>query len=81
MSAIPPLSGDKQTSGEQAKNDASDPKRSFRRHGAHAVAIASGLTLSRAVGDELQTTLHEIIEQSASRLRVQATSSYPATQG
>jgi len=29
MSAISPLIGDKQTSGDEAKNDASDPKQSF----------------------------------------------------
>jgi hypothetical protein len=33
MSAIPPLSGDKQTSGEQAKNDANDAV-----DGAHSAA-------------------------------------------
>jgi hypothetical protein len=39
--------------------------RTFRRHGAHEVAIASHAHTLRAGGDELQMTLHEIIDQSA----------------
>src|SRR6266404_7723167 len=54
--------------------------RTFRRHGTHAVAIASEPHTLRAGADELQMTLHEIIDQSASSLGLQATSSYPATQ-
>jgi hypothetical protein len=60
--------------------DGVDPRRTFRRHGAHAVAIASHPHILRAGGDELQMTLDEIIDQSASSRGVQATSSYPATQ-
>jgi hypothetical protein len=44
------------------------------------VAIASDPHTLRAGGDELQMILHEIIDQSASSLEVQATSSYPAAQ-
>lgn len=42
------------------------PIRTFRPHGLHAVAIA--FHPLRAGGDELQMTLGEIIDQSASRL-------------
>jgi hypothetical protein len=52
-----------------------DTKRSFRRLRAHAVAIASDPHILRAVGDEVQMRLHQIIEQSASRPGVQATNS------
>ena len=57
-----------------------DPSQTFRRHRAHAVAIASHPHTLRAGGDELQMTLDEIIDQSASSLGVQAASSCPATQ-
>jgi hypothetical protein len=40
--------------GNAAGRVANDPKRSFRWHGAHAVAIASDPHTLRAVGDELQ---------------------------
>jgi hypothetical protein len=36
MSAIPPLSGNKQTSGERAESDASDPEQTYRSVSADA---------------------------------------------
>ena len=46
MSAIPPLSGDEQTSGEQAKNDAIDPNRSFNKR-CPRQAVSPGGSLQR----------------------------------
>ena len=49
MSAIPTLSGDKQTSGERAKNDASDPN------------VWSGRALQEVFVDPVATVLHQCV--------------------